>query len=83
MMKFVSPLSFDIRHSLFIIRYSFLVPACPGCHVFYLPIKYSSFHPEAAQITYKELEVKRKKMAAQNSPVLFFYLCGHPFPGEW
>ena len=31
--------------------------------VFYLPIKYSSFHLEAAQITYKELEVKRKKMA--------------------
>ena len=29
-MKFMSKLSFDIRHSLFIIRYSFLVPACPG-----------------------------------------------------
>ncbi len=28
---------------------------------FYLPIKYSSFHPEAAKINYKELEVKRKK----------------------
>jgi pyruvate/2-oxoacid:ferredoxin oxidoreductase beta subunit len=36
MMKFLSPLSFGIRHSLFIIRYSFLVPACPGCgQVFY------------------------------------------------
>jgi hypothetical protein len=35
-----------------------LVPACLG---FYLSIKYSSFHPEADQITYKELKVKRKK----------------------
>jgi hypothetical protein len=42
---------------------SFFIPACQGCGVFYLTIKYSSFHPEAAQITYKELEVKRKKMA--------------------
>jgi hypothetical protein len=31
--------------------------------VFYLPIKNFFFHIEAAQITYKELEVKRKKMA--------------------
>ena len=30
-MKFISPLSFDIRHSLFIIRYSFLVVALPRC----------------------------------------------------
>jgi hypothetical protein len=27
---------------------------------------------EASQITYKELEVKRKKMAEQNSPALLF-----------
>jgi hypothetical protein len=30
-MKFMSKLSFDIRHSLFIIRYSFLVVALPRC----------------------------------------------------
>jgi hypothetical protein len=34
----------------------------------HLHIKYSSLLHEAAQITYKELEVKRKKMAEQNSP---------------
>jgi len=31
MMKVMSLLPFDIRHSSFDIRYSFLVPARPGC----------------------------------------------------
>ena len=50
-------------------KFSFLVPAFPG---FYLPIKYSSFHPETANIIHKKLEVKRKK--TRTGSVDLFYL---------
>lgn len=48
-----------------------------GCTGFYLPIKYSFFHPEADQITYKELEGDVKVMGFGGQVFYFLSLVTH------
>jgi hypothetical protein len=62
MMKFVSPLSFDIRHSLFIIRYSFLVPACPAYKPCFLKTRINIFKVSGNNKLFLKVKLKEVNM---------------------